>query len=75
MAHPTGSFASIHRTLKLSGKFDDAISGDGKLTLDDGDYNYVKSSLIKADKWNNSLEIAKSLAPVFNAISTAQTVE
>jgi len=73
-AHRTGNLGVLRRTQSIATKIDDAIKENGKLTLPEEDYRYIKSSMDKAE-WNNSLEIADSIEPVINVINEAVCAE
>lgn len=75
MAHPTGNLASLRRTQAIGQKINDAVAADGLLTLNEEDKKYIQGSMDRADKWNNSLEIANSLSVVYDSITNAEAVE
>jgi len=74
-AHPTGNMASLRRTKSLSEKLAESVKGDGLITLGEEDYKYIQSAFNKADKWNNSLEIANSVILIMDTITNAEVIE
>ena len=74
-AHPTGSTASLRRTRALGDKIQECISTGGFLDLNEADFKYIQSALNRADKWNNSYEIAQSVLLVVDAVVNAEVVE
>jgi len=74
-AHPTGSTASLRRTKSLGDKINECTLTGGFLDLNESDYKYIQSALNRADKWNNSFEIATSVLLVVDAVTNAEVVE
>jgi len=75
MAHPVGSVASLRRTKTIGDKIKECKETGGHLDITQGDYDYIKSSINKADKWNNDYAIAKSVMLIVDAINNAEVVE
>ncbi len=74
-AHPTGSVASLRRTKAIGDKIKECKETGGHLDIVQADYDYIKSSINKADKWNNDYSIATSVMLVVDAINNAEVVE
>lgn len=74
-AHPTGSMASLRRTKSIGDKIGECKETGGHLDINQADYDYIKSSINKADKWNNDYNIAKSVIVVLSAVENAEVVE
>ena len=75
MAHPTGSVASLRRTKSIGDKIKECKETGGHLDIAQADYDYIKSSMNKADKWNNDYNIATSVMLVVDAVNNAEVVE
>ena len=71
-SHKTGNTASLRRTKSIGEALEIGIDNKGALTLTDEDYKFVKSSLAKADQWNNVEHIAKSILVVEDLILDAE---
>lgn len=74
-AHPTGSTASLRRTKAIGDKINECTATGGFLDLNESDYKYIQSALNRADKWNNSYEIATSVLLVVDNVTNAEVVE
>ncbi len=74
-AHPTGSTASLRRTKSLGDKIKECIGTGGFLDLIEADYKYIQTAVNRADKWNNTYEIATSVLLVVDAVTNAEVVE
>jgi len=74
-AHPMGSVSSLRRTKTIGDKIKECRGTGGHLDIVQSDYDYIKSSINKADKWNNDYAIATSVMLVVDAINNSEVVE
>lgn len=72
MAHTSGNRQVLKRTKKIVDEFKKASEEKGIATLEFDDYQYMRSSFNKADKWQNKPEIAEVLELVGEALDKAQ---
>jgi hypothetical protein len=74
-AHRSGNTAVLRRTKSIAEKLDVAIKKEGKLMISENDYNFMKSSVSKADQWNNREEVANSVLIVEDQLLNSEYIE
>lgn len=77
-AHPGGNVQTLRRTTSIMGELDGALKSGkepGVVILNKDDYDYIKSSFNKADKWVNEPENARVLVMLADIIETAKEEE
>jgi len=73
MAHPTGNTGALRRTKSVTDILDLAIEkNDGILKVMEEDFKYMLSSLNKAEKWNNTEDIAIGVLLIADALTDAE---
>ena len=75
-AHKQGNTQVLRRTRAIADLLEIAIIDNGGiLKATQEDYKFIKSSMAKADQWNNLENIAKSILVVEDAINDVEEID
>ena len=74
--HPTGNVQQLKKTRSVSESLNvGVITNNGIAMLKEEEYKTIKSSMDKADKWNNNKESSEVIIQIHDAIAKAEQVD